>query len=187
MASGSTISNATKNTGDGAIYKDGSSIFSLRPSSDLTGTVTIADGTLELAPNASGSGLVAGNFLILSNGVTVRSDGTAARTVNKITRIDGDVTLNGTGGNGGAVTYAGNVNLTGGTRILTATNATISGVISNGALSKAGAGILTLSGSSANVYTGLTTVTAGQVTSPRSSSTLWQSSTTPLAPSSASS
>jgi autotransporter-associated beta strand protein len=163
MASGSTISNATKNTGDGAIYKDGSSIFSLRPSSDLTGTVTIADGTLELAPNASGSGLVAGNFLILSNGVTVRSDGTAARTVNKITRIDGDVTLNGTGGNGGAVTYAGNVNLTGGTRILTATNATISGVISNGALSKAGAGILTLSGSSANVYTGLTTVTAGQL------------------------
>ncbi len=154
--SSASVSNATKNTGDGAIYKDGTGLLILDPRSDMTGTVTIADGTLELGSTAS---LPAGNFLILSNGAALRSSSTTARTINKALRIDGNVTLNGDGANGGSMTYAGNVNLNNGSRALTVTNATISGVISNGAMTKAGAGILTLSG--ANTYAGGTLVSAG--------------------------
>lgn len=157
MGSGSIISNATKNTGDGAIYKDGSSIFVIRPSVDMTGTVTIAEGTLELATPANGGGIPAGNLLILSNNVTIRTDSTSARSISKALRIDGNVALSGSGGNGGMITYSNTVNLTGGTRILTVdTNITILGVVSNGALTKGGVGAMILG--AANTYTGTTLI-----------------------------
>ena len=57
--------------------------------------------------------------------------------------------------------------LTGGTRALTTatgSGATFSGVVSNGGITKLGAGTLTLSGAAANTYTGLTTASAGSLT-----------------------
>ena len=65
------------------------------------------------------------------------------------------------------LTFDTAVGLTGGTRALTTatgSGATFSGVVSNGGITKLGAGTLTLSGAAANTYTGLTTASAGSLT-----------------------
>jgi hypothetical protein len=127
MGSGSIISNATKNTGDGAIYKDGSSIFAIRPSVDMTGTITIAEGTLEIGCARQWRRHPARQCAdSLSNNVSLRTSSTAGRNVAKALRVDGNVALSGSGGNGGMIIFSNTVNLSGGTRILTVeTNVTI--------------------------------------------------------------
>jgi autotransporter-associated beta strand protein len=73
--------------------------------------------------------------------------------------VGGAVTL-GNATKNGALTLSGTVNLGAAERTLTvASDITASGVISNGSLTKAGAGVLTLTGTS--TYTGATTVNAG--------------------------
>jgi autotransporter-associated beta strand protein len=98
-----------------------------------------------------------GNVLILSNNVSLRTSSTAGRNVAKALRVDGNVALSGSGGNGGMIIFSNTVNLSGGTRILTVeTNVTILGVVSNGALTKGGVGAMILG--AANTYTGTTLI-----------------------------
>ena len=131
-----------KQSGDGAVFKTGAGTLTIRPGSTLTGTIVLAQGEIR-QDTGNSSVLPAGGMLVLSNGVTYRSDGTTAREVAKATRVDGNVNLGYTGG--GALTFSGNVDLNGAMRILTNLNdATISGVVSNGGLTKAGGSNLTL-------------------------------------------
>ena len=146
-----------KQTGDGAVFKTGSGPLTIRPGSTLTGTVVLAQGELR-QDTGNSSVLPAGGTLVLSNGVTYRSDGTTAREVAKATRVDGDVTLGYSGG--GTLTFSGTVDLNAGQRSLSAANdVVVSGVVSNGGLTKAGSGVLTLSG--ANSYASGTLISAG--------------------------
>ena len=154
MYSGSTIT-GTKTTGDGAIRKSGSGAFHLRQGSGLTGTIYLDQGEVRQYGD-NNSTLPSGGLLVMSNSTTWRSDTTTARTNAKATRIDGDVTLGYAGG--GRVTFSGDVDLNAGARSVSAANdVTISGAVTNGALTKAGTGTMILLG--ANTAGG--TVSAG--------------------------
>ncbi|HRZ11587.1 MAG TPA: autotransporter-associated beta strand repeat-containing protein [Kiritimatiellia bacterium] len=158
MLSGSSLANATKTAGSGALVKSGSSYMILRPSSDLTGSITLSGGELRIGPNVSGSGLVAGGTLTMAAGTKLSADSTTTRTVAKNVVINGGVGLaeNSTGG----LTLSGTVGLGAGMRVVTNSNAvTITGVISDGGLEKKGAGTMILLGT--NTYAGGTTVSAG--------------------------
>lgn len=145
----------SKTTGDGALHKSGNNTFLLRPGSGLTGSILLTQGEIR---HGAGSDLPSGGTLILSDATTYRSDGGTARTVAKASQINGNVTLGYSGG--GTLTFSGNVDLTAGQRTLTAANdIAISGAITNGGLTKAGAGTMVLSG--ANTYALGTLVSAG--------------------------
>lgn len=82
--------------------------------------------------------------------------------------LGGDVSATFTGtADAGTNILAGNIDLGGTTRTFTIADSTltqdvtISGVLSNGALTKAGTGTLAFTGTAANTYTGTTTVSAG--------------------------
>ncbi|MFM8496091.1 MAG: autotransporter-associated beta strand repeat-containing protein, partial [Planctomycetia bacterium] len=82
-----------------------------------------------------------------------------ARTYPNPVTIGGDVTIGG-GTGSGSITFDAAVGLGGSTRILTvAADVTFSSAVSNGSLTKSGAGTLTLSAS--NSLTGTTTIAAG--------------------------
>ena len=148
----------SKTTGDGALRKTGTGRFLLRPDSGLTGSIYLDAGSIQQGTGNS-STLPAGGALYLADGVTYRSDGNTARTVAKNVQLNGNITLGHTGGSG-AVTISGNVDLNSATRSLTVPNDnTISGILSNGGLTKLGSGTLTLSG--ANSYSSDTTISAG--------------------------
>jgi autotransporter-associated beta strand protein len=156
------LANAGKTTDDGAIYKDGSGTLSLRPNAALLGDVRITAGMLQL-DIASGT-LPSGGTLYMSNGVTIRSSSDAGRNIAKNTELSGNVTF-GTSASGtgsGTLDFQGSFNLGSAVRTLTmpATNQ-ISGVISAGGITKAGDGLLILSGD--NDYTGGTTISAGRL------------------------
>ena len=160
MASGASISNATLTTGSGAIVKEGSSHFILRPSSDMTGSITVNAGELRLGPNASGSGLVAGGTLTLAGDTRLSSDGTAGRTVAKNTAISGGLGL--AINSSGNLTFNGTVDLGSAVRVITNAN----GVLFNGAITGSGGGITkrgdgTMTNAANNTYTGATTIEAG--------------------------
>jgi len=124
----------------------------------FSGGVTLTQGNLVL-----GNDLAAGSGTLALNGGKLVTPGTRAYA-NAVT-VGGDVTFGDASPNNGAQTFNGTINLTGGTRTLTTASAvTLSGIVSNGALTKAGASTLTLNGTSANTYTGLTTVSAGGLT-----------------------
>jgi len=124
----------------------------------FSGGVTLTQGNLVLVDN-----LAAGSGTLALNGGKLATPG--ARTYANAVTVGGDVTLGDALPNNGAQTFSGTINLTDGTRTLTTASAvTLSGIVSNGALSKAGASTLTLNGTSANTYTGLTTVSAGGLT-----------------------
>jgi len=125
------------------------------------GTNTVqAGGVLQL--NASGLGLE------MSNGATLTLNSDATTVGGKLL-LTGNVSSSGdstvTIAKSGINTFNGTVDLNGGTRTFTvangtaATNMTIGAVITNGGLTKAGAGTLELTGT--NTYTGATTVSNG--------------------------
>lgn len=155
MFSGSTLS-GSKTSGDGALHKSGSSILHLRPASGLTGSIWLNQGEIRQYTDNS-STIPAGGIFRMSAGTIYRSDGTS-RINAKATQIDGNVTLGHSGG--GELTLSGNMNLTAGQRTLTTDcDIAISGAVTNGGLTKAGSGKLTLSG--ANTYALGTLVSAG--------------------------
>jgi autotransporter-associated beta strand protein len=155
MFSGSTLS-GSKTTGDGALHKSGSSILHLRPASGLTGSIWLNQGEIRQYTD-NNSTIPAGGIFRMSAGTTYRSDGTS-RTNAKATQIDGNVTLGHSGG--GELTLSGSMNLTAGQRTLTTDcDVAILGAVTNGGLTKAGSGKLTLSG--ANTYALGTLVSAG--------------------------
>jgi len=147
----------TKTTGDGAIYKTGSSTLTLRPGSGLTGSILLYQGAIR--QNVGNSSTVpSGGMLVMSNGTTYRTATTTARTMAKASQIRGDVTLGYSSAHG--MTFSGNMDLYGGHRTLTVDGTTtISGAITNGGLTKAGTKVLTLSG--ANTYADGTLISAG--------------------------
>lgn len=149
-------------SGADGIAKTGAGVLKLGGSNTYTGTTDIQAGTVAI-DNASALGTTAGGTTIASGAeLDLLSDLNLAEPLS----------LAGTGINGspiglgaGIYTLSGNLTLTGDTTLSTAaaTFLTVSGVIDDGtnsyALTKAGLGTATLSGT--NTYDGGTTVAAG--------------------------
>ncbi|MEI7865064.1 MAG: autotransporter-associated beta strand repeat-containing protein, partial [Chthoniobacterales bacterium] len=124
-------------------------------SSTFTGGVTLGSGTLRVGNN---SALGTGTFTI--NGGTFASDSSTARTNTNAITMGGNVQLGDATGTGALVFSNNNINLGAATRTLTVSNSTTFwGAITNGGLTKAGAGTMALAAS--NSYDGVTTVSAG--------------------------
>ncbi|MFA5390370.1 MAG: autotransporter-associated beta strand repeat-containing protein [Candidatus Omnitrophota bacterium] len=158
IGTGATVtwSGGTNTINDGGTVEDGHIVIT-------GGTNTVEGGATGgvLQLNAGGTGLE-----MTGATLTLNSDGTTAGKL----LLQGDVTTYASAttsniSNGLALANSGTVDLDGGTRTFTiadgaaANDLAISAVIDNGALTKAGAGTLTLSG--ANTYTGRTTINAG--------------------------
>ena len=141
------------------ITKNGTGTLILRSPNSFTGTVTLNAGKLLIGTNGScGTGP-----LVLNEGVTFASDSNAPRSPANNVTPGGNVTLGQTSGGTGNLNFTGSFDLGGGTPFLTINNSntTLAGVVSNGGLSKAGAGTLSLAG--ANSFTGQLTLFTGTV------------------------
>ena len=141
--------------------KNSANTVTLSGASTFNGGFTIGEGTLLVNNNAALG--AANSSVIISNGITLSASSTTARTLNQAWAIYGDFTLGQASGGTANATLAGSLNLEGGTRTITVANPTntISGIITNGGLGKAGSGVLLLTG--ANTYSGSTAVTAGKL------------------------
>ena len=122
----------------------------------FTGGTTLTQGNLLLGNNtALGTGGLA------LNGGKISSSSTGAQVPANNTTIGGNVTLGDTV-NTGKLTFAGTIGLGGDTRTLTTeSDVVFSNIVSNGGITKTGTGQLTLTGGSANTYSGTTTVNDG--------------------------
>ena len=155
-------------TAAGILNADQSGILTLRAGNGNTAFL----GTLNTGLN--GGTVLLSNTTSLNNaalvnikGGTIASISSSARTLSAANvSVTGDFTLGQAATGTGAVTILGGMDLNNATRQITTANSadTLSGVISNGSISKAGSGTLTYSGTSANTYSGLTTVSAGGLT-----------------------
>ena len=138
-------------SGAGSLSKTVGGTLTLSTSNSYSGGTTLAAGTI-----AAGDDAALGSGTITLNGGTLAASG-AARSLGNAVTIGADVAL---GGLGYSLTLGGAVDLGGSMRILTtADNATLSGIASNGGLTKSGSATLTLTG--ANTYSGGTLVSAG--------------------------
>ena len=123
--------------------------------STYTGGTTLTQGNLLLGHDtALGTGSLA------LNGGKISSNAGARDPANNTT-IGGNVTL-GDAVNTGRLTFAGTIGLGGDTSTLTTeSDVVFSNIVSNGGITKTGTGQLTLTGGSANTYSGTTTVNDG--------------------------
>ena len=155
MGSGSSLSGGTKTVGNGAIFKDGSGYFEIRPAG-VAGSINLEGGEIRIVDT-----IPVGGLLRMAGGTLLSSNSTTDRTSNKDMLIQGNITLGGTvSSRNGSLTISGNVDMSGGVRTLTnPVNNNISGIISNGGINKIGVGTLTLSGD--NSYGEDTIVTEG--------------------------
>ncbi len=136
-------------------------------------TVRVYDqGTLQIANEYNNSG-----FVETIGGLDLRG-GSLVETINGASNpstlaLNGNVTHDGTGST--SATINGNLSLGGGTRDFQVQNGAaaselvVNAAISNGSLTKSGTGRLELAGSSANTYTGPTTVNGGTLELAKSS------------------
>lgn len=137
------------------------------PTSSATPTITptptqptnlqtiISDGMVVQAD----SDTTFGDTTIIFNGGTLSSDSNITRTIPNNVIINGNIVL-GDIVNSGDLIFTGNINLSEANRqINTASDITISSIISNGGITKIGSGTLTISGS--NSYTGNTVIGEG--------------------------
>ena len=142
--------------GTGSLTIDSTGSLTISTANTFSGGTSLNAGTLKISTaTALGTGTVT------LNGGTLSSDSTAARSLANNLVIGGNVTL-GNATNTGALTFSGTVDLDGSThQITTASDVTLSGIISgaNGGLSKAGAGTFTLSGH--NTFTSDVNIGAG--------------------------
>lgn len=148
IANGASANSIVK-LGPGGIVLSGDSTFS--------GGVTLSEGVLGVnSSSTSAAGPLGAGTLTIGDNTVLTTGGTTARTVSNAVSVLGNVQLGSNTGNG-ALTLAGAINLNGGTRAIDIYNTagdTLSGQISNGALTvgSTGNGILTLSGN--NTYAG---------------------------------
>jgi autotransporter-associated beta strand protein len=149
----STEYRGTINGAGGSVTKTGASILALYGTNTYTGGTTLNGGGLLIGNNAA-----LGTGPLTINGGYIGADG-AARTLGNTLALNGSFAL------GASTFFTGNATL-GANVTVTATGAVVDesrlsgGVSGNGfALTKAGAGVLTLSGN--NTYTGGTTVSEG--------------------------
>lgn len=149
--------------GSGAVAtKTTSGVMSLTAASSFNGGFVHNVGTVRVNNNAALG--AASSSVSLADGVTLSTSSTTARTLTYAWTVNGDITLGQTSGGIAAVTMAGTMDLGGANRTFTvvtpeATNTTISAVIGNGGLIKAGAGKLNVTG--ANNFTGPVNVNEG--------------------------
>lgn len=148
---------AVYGTGDDgavAIVKAGPGELVLGGANTHSGGTQLDAGTLTLANNAA-AGI--GSFVL--NGGTLQASGGARSLANAVT-LGGNIVFSSP--DSSALTLSGPVTLTGSRTLTNSSDLTLSGAIGGAyGLTKAGAGSLTFSGSSANTYSGATTVNAG--------------------------
>ena len=139
---------------NGSLILAGAGRLSLTKANSFAGGLQINSGTVSFNDNAA-----AGTSTITINGGNVQAL-TSTRTLTNAVSVGGDFTINGTP----SLVLNGTIDLGGTTRQVTVSStnaATFGGTVSNGALTKAGAGTLLLSGP--NTYAGGTIVNTGNV------------------------
>jgi autotransporter-associated beta strand protein len=145
-------------SGLGALVVNSAStgIVSLGAANTFSGGFTLNSGVVKMSSNN-----VLGTSTVTLNGGVLASNNGNSRSVSNNLTVGGNFSLGQSSGGTGAVTLSGTVDLGAATRTITVDNTTdtISGVISNGGLTKAGSGTLILSGN--NTYSGATNVSAG--------------------------
>ncbi|MES2921082.1 MAG: autotransporter-associated beta strand repeat-containing protein [Verrucomicrobiota bacterium] len=145
-------------SGTGALVKEGIGTQRLGVANTYSGGTTINAGDLQID---NGNAFGTGPLTLAAGSITARG---ASRTVPNPVTVNGDFTLNTSTAGGNVLTLSGNTDLTGATRTITVANiggSAITGVISNGGLTKAGTGTLTLTG--INTYTGPTLISEGRL------------------------
>jgi autotransporter-associated beta strand protein len=153
------------NSTTGGVYTASNEAFA-NTTSNFTGGLTLTNGTLNIpiAGDTIRGPLGNGGTFTINGGIIDNSRGAAVvvATVNPIT-VGGDFAFSTAGGTAlNNLTLPGTVNLGGATRTITANGTgvlTLSGIISNGGLTKSGTGTLKLTGT--NTHSGTTTISAG--------------------------
>lgn len=145
-------------SGTGSVVKDGTGIQRLTVANTYSGGTTINAGDFQID---NGNAFGTGPLTLAAGSITARS---GSRSVPNPATVTGDFTLNTATAGTNGLTLAGNVDLTGATRTITVANtggSAITGVVSNGGLTKEGTGTLTLTGT--NTYTGPTLISDGRL------------------------
>jgi fibronectin-binding autotransporter adhesin len=139
------------------------------------GTVLVRTGTISFNNSASFGGLASNTITLGESGqgsaalITTTGGLTVPNNIVVASGSTGTLTLGGVSTSTSTVTnYTGSVTLNGDVNLTSANpptgSVTFSGAISgNGAITKVGAGVVTLSGSNANTYAGLTILNAGRI------------------------
>ncbi len=153
----------------GVVQNSLSSGLRLAGANLYTSATTLTAGQILVARDSVGTvgsitSSAVGRGSLIFNGGMISSDGTAARTLLNAVSFTanggiGDIVAN------GALTFLAGVDLGVAVRRLAVNSAaTVSGVITNGGLTKGGAGVLTLNGSAVNTFTGGLSLTGGGLT-----------------------
>ncbi len=159
-----TISGNITSASGGNITINSAATVALSGTNTYAGATTLSAGTLKVGVDSVGSvgsitSSAVGKGTLALNGGSLSSNGTTARTILNAVTLGGNVTL-GDASNNGKLTFSATADLGGGTRTLTAaSDVQLDGIVSNGGLTKAGAGTLTLT--AANTYTGATNISGG--------------------------
>ena len=153
-------------SGGGSLTKSGASALTLSSANSFSGGFTLSAGTLSILNNGA---LGSGTFT--ANGGAFGSDGNN-RTLANALALGGNVRIGGAGLGAGAVIIDGAVDLGGSTRTLDINPSVVvanqgagvilNGVISNGGITKDGAGVLTAL-NNGNTFAGPTVVNAGRL------------------------
>ncbi|MDD4117393.1 MAG: autotransporter-associated beta strand repeat-containing protein [Kiritimatiellae bacterium] len=161
LALGGNLS-GTRTDGDGAFVKDGPSRLVLSGNNtNLTGVFRFEAGEIRIGTaNAMGQT----GTLVFGNNVVMKSASVADFTISRPVRFEGNAAFGEETTRTGTLTFEGDADLNGAMRTITVSNPVtkwteFKGTLSNGALTKTGAGLLILSGT--NTYAGGTTVSAG--------------------------
>ncbi|MEI7912818.1 MAG: ice-binding family protein [Verrucomicrobiota bacterium] len=146
------------------LIKAGTYTLNLATANGYRGTTTLQQGVLQLGvPSVGAVGAITASALgpdaLVLEGGTLSSDGTTARSILNRATFGGNLAF-GDVTNNGELTFTAEMDLGAATRIVTLnSDVEISGVVSNGGLTKAGSGTLSLNG--VNTYAGKTTVAKG--------------------------
>jgi autotransporter-associated beta strand protein len=162
-ASATNISSVIGTNVTGVIQNSATSILTLSGPNTYAGTTTLTTGRIRIGVDSVGSvGSITSSALgtggLTFNGGTLSSDSVTARTILNAVTFTGNVTL-GDATNNGKLTFGAGMNLGGATRTITlSSDVQLDGAFSNpggtSAITKAGAGTLTINASNAGVNFG---------------------------------